>query len=462
MISLVLLLGAPDAHAFKFRAPALKWSNEQLPLTVYSSAYLEDSLPQTLDEETGRYPQEDLFIKSLCNWHWTDYCEEMLSADWQQYDDATCADIPFEYGGQVSNHTGAANDGVFVLYWDDPADELATGVNGVSSAWPSGDYIDVIAGEQVQSFGGCDITMNNDIVWGLTNDMEENCPSGTMSAESTLTHESGHCLGLGHSCDDGELCTESELLNATMYWSGGPCDTSRASIGADDVSGVTALYGPYLTWSVTDESVRFGPAPLEICFQVDAETEYLDQVQTIEWNFGDGNTSTELEPCHSYETQGQFSVTATVNGLSDSCGEWEVAQTQRAHVLVCEEPIPDFDLQHDDGLTYQLVNATDVSTYGCVDGLIWEIFQGNSADGEPIDTFSAWSPKVEFDAEGTYTIRLTAQGPAGESSIDNTFEVEELRGEGAGCSSTGSNPQGLLFGLAGLAVAFVFGRRRRR
>ena len=462
MIVTLLLLSAP-ADAFKFREPAVKWTSDDFPLTFHTSTYLEDSLPQTRDPETGRYPQEDLLIKTFCNWNWTEYCDAELGPEWQIYETAQCADIPFVYGGSVNGHTGATNDDVFTVYWDDPADQLGTGVNGVSAAWPTSSTVDTIGGQPVRGFQDCDITMNNDIVWGLTNDIEEGCQSGTMAAEATLTHEVGHCLGMGHSCDDGELCIDSSFLNATMFWQGGPCDTSRASIGEDDINGITALYGPYITWTVTEESVRFGPAPLEVCFQLDVDDEYLAEIQGVVWSFGDGTTSTEMEPCHSFEDQGQFTVTAEIAGLSDSCGEWEVSQTQRAHVLVCEEPIPGFDLQHQNGLVYQLVNMTDVSTYGCIDGLNWEVYAGGSASGEPVIAYSAWSPKLDFTelGEGEYTVKLTAMGPAGESSMESTFDIEEKRGDGFGCSSTTGGMGGTGLAFAGLALALVLGRRRR-
>ena len=132
-------------------------------------------------------------------------------------------------------------------------------------------------------------------------------------------------------------------------------------------------------------------------------------------------------------------------------------------MLVCEEPDPDFDVLHENGLVYQLVNTTDVSTYGCIDGLEWEVFAGESASGDPVIAYSAWSPKLDFSelGEGEYTVRLTAMGPAGEQSIEKTTTIEEKRGDGFGCSSVGSGTGGAGFAFAGLALAFVLGRRRR-
>ena len=95
--------------------------------------------------------------------------------------------------------------------------------------------------------------------------------------------------------------------------------------------------------------------------------------------------------------------------------------------------------------------------------LEWEVFAGESASGDPVIAYSAWSPKLDFSelGEGEYTVRLTAMGPAGEQSIEKTTTIEEKRGDGFGCSSVGSGTGGAGFAFAGLALAFVLGRRRR-
>jgi MYXO-CTERM domain-containing protein len=462
MIISLMLLSSP-AEAFKFVVPARKWDSEDLPIVVQTSTYLEDSLPQVPDAETGRYPQEDVLIKSFCNWNWTEYCEEQLGPEWQRYETALCADVPFEYGGTTNAHLGFTDDDTYGIYWDDPADELAAGILGATLCPYDSPIIDIIAGEQIRAIRNCDIVMNDNISWGMVNALEEECPAGTYAAEAVMTHEVGHSLGMGHSCDDGDLCVDSDLLNATMYWTAGPCDTASASIDADDIEGITALYGPYITWNVTEDSVRFGPAPLEVCFELQVDEEYEAEIQGVAWNFGDGTTSDEVEPCHTFEDQGQFTVTADVTGLSDTCGDWDVSQTQRAHVLVCEEPEPGFELNHENGLIYQLVNTTNVSTYGCIDGLNWEVYEGGSASGDPIIAFGAWSPKLDFTefGEGEYTVKLTAMGPAGEVSMEETFPIEDTRGEGFGCSTTSGGMGGTGLAFAGLALAFVLGRRRR-
>lgn len=460
MTAFFLLLVSP-AQAWKLTGWV--WSPEQMPIQFAMTDTLEDSLPQVISEQTGMYLQEEALTKSICNWHWSEQCDDLVSFDdfgWVQYDDAACADFRWDYLGATSGNEGTNRDGISKVYWDDPEDIIGSGTLAVTYTNRGSNLIKVVDGQSINDVGNSDIVFNDEVDFGSTADIDDGCATGETSVESVMTHELGHLFGLGHSCEQGEVCISDEFLTATMYWSAGPCDTSGASINADDVSGITALYGPYVQWQIPEDYSRSGSVPLDMCFELLAEDEYVDQIETVNWSFGDGNSSDEREPCHTFEEQGQFTVTARVTGTSDSCGEWEVNQTERAFVLVCDVPVPSFETQHVEGLRYQVVNTTDVSTYGCVDGITWEVFKGGNADGEPIQTVSAWSPQLDLPEEGQYTIRLTAQGPAGEAEFVMTDEYESARGEGSlfGCSTTGAAGGGVLGALA-LGLALLFRRR---
>lgn len=67
---------------------------------------------------------------------------------------------------------------------------------------------------------------------------------------STVTHEAGHFIGLGHSseldatCNTGSPQYDAVLCDATMYYAGGPCDTTGQSLECDDLAGLRFLYPP--------------------------------------------------------------------------------------------------------------------------------------------------------------------------------------------------------------------------
>jgi len=458
----LLLLFSGEAQAFNHTG----WSwGDQLPIVFYVTDYLEDSLPQTPNPETGWMFQEEVHVKGFCNWHFGDYCESVApGADggiddrFIRHADATCADIQIEYGGTSPGNEGTTQDGRPKIYFDDPQDIIDVGTNAVTYTNGNGSTVKIVLGETIQGVDNSDIVYNDNIDWSPDWEIEDGCQGDERSMESTGTHEIGHLLGMAHSCEQGELCTESDFLEATMFWSGPNCNTERSAINDDDIAGIQALYGPYLSWETSEDTVRYGPKPLEACVEVIGEEDVLANVSSIEWDFGD---STALEtgetPCHTYESEGQFTVTMNAVGDDPDCGEWTVEAKKRAEFLVCDLPRPGFEVAHYDGLTYQIVNQTEVTTYGCVDGIQWEIFKG-AASGEPIQSLEAWSPKIEFPGEGEYTVRLTAQGPAGEEVHEAKVTAEDKKGDVTGRScSTGGGAAG--FGAALMALALVIRRR---
>jgi len=215
--------------------------------------------------------------------------------------------------------------------------------------------------------------------------------------------------------------------------------------------GITALYGPFATF--TTQSPRFGPAPLEVNFELVTE----DVITSASWNFGDGERSTELEPSHTYQEQGQYTVTANLVGDSDTCGEWDFDYRELAYVLVCEVPSPVFfaeAAENTAGTVYQMINETDVTTYGCIDEINWAVY--DKEGGELLQSIGAWSPKINFDGVGDYWVELTVGGPAGAQTSGLSVTVEEQTL--SACATTGRRAGGLL----GLFFAFGLLLRRRR
>lgn len=445
----LLLLAQLTQPALAYQHNGFIWGPDQLPITWTMTDYLEDSLPQVPSEETGRYPQEDVGIKSFCNWHWTEYCDANVPSDWPVYPDAPCAEITFEYLGIDAGNEGPTSNGSVKFYWDDPQNIQGVGNLGTTYLRSTGELIKVVDNVYLYGTYDADIGMNDEIDWDLATEVAAGC-QGAYNVEEVMTHEVGHLLGMGHSCEQDEACQDDALKQATMYYTGGTCSLESSSPNSDDITGITALYGPFITFESSD--VRTGTAPLEVCFTAVAEEDSLAELASVEWRFGDGTTSTELEPCHTWTEQGQYTVSVQFVGQSDTCGEWKYTERELGYILVCDVPDPAFQAEPSEGLVWQTINDTVVDTYGCVDSVHWEVYKGGSASGEPVLSLSAWSPKLDFPEEGTYTVVLTAGGPAGEASKTETFEVK------ARACSTAPGTAGAL-GLVLAAVAL--GRRRR-
>lgn len=62
---------------------------------------------------------------------------------------------------------------------------------------------------------------------------------------------------------------------------------------------------------LADADPDFGPPPLQVQFESDYEC-YEDSRVTVNWNFGDGSSSSEVNPSHSYMQVGEFLATVTL------------------------------------------------------------------------------------------------------------------------------------------------------
>ncbi len=121
------------------------------------------------------------------------------------------------------------------------------------------------------------------------------------------------------------------------------------------------------------------------------------------WNFGDGNTSTQTNPTHTYTSSGNYVVTLTATNV---CG----SQTVTKNVTVGTAPVVLFTQDRQNGCVPHLVKFRDEST-GTYDSRIWSFPGGNPA------TSTDANPTVRYDAPGLYDVTLTINGALGSSTL---------------------------------------------
>jgi PKD repeat protein len=117
------------------------------------------------------------------------------------------------------------------------------------------------------------------------------------------------------------------------------------------------------------------------------------------WNFGDGQTSTESNPLHTFNEPGFYTVSLTINGPSGSDTE-----TKSNYISVYTQVNASFNADKTNGISPLLVSFTNTST-GSFTNLVW-----NFGDG---GTSTSANPNHTYMSGGIYSVSLTASGQGG-------------------------------------------------
>lgn len=147
------------------------------------------------------------------------------------------------------------------------------------------------------------------------------------------------------------------------------------------------------------------------------------------WDFGDGITSTDRNPTHTFTTIGNFTVSLYAE---NSCG---VTDTVTKTICIEPELVADFTLDDNNGCSPFDVQATDTTDLtGSCGGVsyLWEVFYSAGFCGSGVAQWSftngtdenSASPSFEFVSAGTYTLQLTTTNTCGNSVTSQTVEVK--------------------------------------
>jgi gliding motility-associated-like protein len=113
-----------------------------------------------------------------------------------------------------------------------------------------------------------------------------------------------------------------------------------------------------------------------------------------QWNFGDGNTSTQQNPSHAYNSYGNFDVTLiTTNsfGCTDTL-------TKPAFVKIAKPVITFVNIPKKGCVPFPISPVANIVTLDAVNSYLWDFGDGN--------TSTASNPSYTYNTQGTYTVKL--------------------------------------------------------
>lgn len=125
--------------------------------------------------------------------------------------------------------------------------------------------------------------------------------------------------------------------------------------------------------------------------------------ETWQWDFGDGNGSTDFEPSHTYTVPGTYTITLVATN-PNTCN---VTDTARLTITVFDIPVADFSFTPTVPVENTPHTFTNLSSPDAV-RFKWEF-----GDGDSLLTDSRAPVTHQYNATGTFTVCLTAYNAAG-------------------------------------------------
>jgi PKD repeat protein len=221
-------------------------------------------------------------------------------------------------------------------------------------------------------------------------------------APLTVTYDASNSTDIGTlqwTFPGGTPSTSTDMMPTVTYNTAGTFD---AQLTVTNASGTdTEIVSNLIT-----------VAPLAVAgFNVDVDMLSVDFLNTstdaisFDWDFGNGQTSTDQNPSITYAAAGSFDVTLTV---TNDCGTDVITQT----VVVAEGlPNAEFSINETTGCAPLVVNFMDLTT-GDPSSWLWTVSSNNGV----MLTSTEQNPEFILDEAGVYTVTLEATNGAGSTT----------------------------------------------
>ncbi|MEL7118062.1 MAG: PKD domain-containing protein [Bacteroidota bacterium] len=147
-------------------------------------------------------------------------------------------------------------------------------------------------------------------------------------------------------------------------------------------------------------SASFNTEQSEVNFLEYAFSNTSTNATTYEWDFGDGNTSTEENPTHVYSSAAEYTITLTAKNDVGLSGTF----SKSINILAPVTADFTYQVDPDDYRTYTFMDASE----GAVMQL-WEFGDGFQ--------FTGMNPSHTYKEDGEYTVTMTAYSETGNTDV---------------------------------------------
>lgn len=236
-------------------------------------------------------------------------------------------------------------------------------------------------------------------------------PSSTNATNTkyVITHAGGSTTV---EANQQEVLTELVKNLGVFYFNAGTAtveinDDANGRVIADAVA-FMYVNNPTILQAEFDADIRSGVSPLIVQFIDDSLTSNTTIASRL-WDFGDGTTSTDASPQHSYEQPGLYTVSLTI---TDAQGNQKSEIKEGFIAVDTTAPVnAEFVASGRNDAQRTIARFQDRST-GNVTSWLWDFGDGaTSIEQNPIHVYTEI---------GSYTVRLTVSGPGGQDTETET------------------------------------------
>ncbi|MDF1697203.1 MAG: PKD domain-containing protein [Saprospiraceae bacterium] len=359
--------------SFEGGTPAI--SSEENPTVTYEEAG-EFDVTLTVINETG----EDL----------------LAFTDFINVKDVPLADFSYTINGAEVTFTNFSTGGETYM-WDFGDGNTSTEENPVHT-YADGDYTAelIVTNECGDNAANTSISISLlPVASFVTPDETIDCATFAVAFESTSTNNPDVFEWV---FEGGTPATSDEANPSVTYSDPGVYDVTLTVTNANGTNSLTMP--EYIT--VLDEPIS-GFSYSEDGLTVNFEDGSIDADEYV-WDFGDGNSSTEMNPIHTYTSEGIYTIELTV---TNQCGSNSSFQTINNYTAVAA----DFSSNTSEGCANLVIEFGDASSSNVTEWM-WT-FEG----GIPA-TSTEQNPVVTYETAGQYDVTLTVSHP--ESSDTKT------------------------------------------
>ncbi len=215
--------------------------------------------------------------------------------------------------------------------------------------------------------------------------------------------------------------------------------TVKNDVSDDSMTKTITVSQPITPVASFTSNCTTGNAPLTVQF-TDTST---GSPTSWNWDFGDGDSSTEQNPEHTFITEGVYTVNLTAsNGVGSSAVKSMVITVNR----VLTPPVANFTANTTEGYAPLTVQLTDTSSNSPTEWN-WNFGDGTSSTEQ--------NPTHSYSLAGNYNVNLTvsnADGTDSKTAVITVLEEEEDENDGLPVANFSTN---VTSGYAPLSVLFT-------